>query len=78
MHNTEANTYITYILDKYIKDRDTDLDNYITTDKKPIKINSYKTSIIAVNTPNNPNIIILTDTTYYSTFLANIISTKHF
>ena len=65
-------------MDKYTKDRNINPDNYITTNKRPIKINLYKVSIIAVNTPNDPDIITLTNTAYYPIFLTNIISAKHF
>ena len=78
MYNTETNIYIIYILNRYIKNRDTDPDDYITANKKPIKINLYKTSIITINTPNNLDTITFTDTIYYSTFLINIISAKYF
>ena len=72
------NIHIICILDKYIKDRDTGPNNYITTDKKSIKINLYRTSIIAIDTLNGPDTITLINTTYYSTFFTNIISTKYF
>ena len=78
IHNTETNMYITYILDGYTKDRDTDSGDYITTDKKPVKVDSYRISIIAVNIPNGLNTITFTDITYYFIFLTNITSTKHF
>ena len=78
MYNTGMNMYITYILDGYIKDRDINLDNYIIINKKPVKVDLYKTSIIAIDTPNNPDTIILTNTAYYLIFLANITSAKCF
>ena len=70
--------YITYILDGYIKDRDINLDDYIIINKKPVKVDLYKTFIIVIDTPNNPDTIILTDTAYYFIFLANIVSAKCF
>ena len=62
IYNTGVNTYITCTLNEYTKDRNINPDNYVTADKKPIKVNLYKTSIIAVNTPNGPNIIIFANT----------------
>ena len=70
--------YITCTLDGYIKDRNIDLDNYVITDKKPIKINLYKMSIIAVDILNGSDIITLANIVYYFIFLANITSVKCF
>ena len=78
IYNTGTNMYITYILNRYIKDRDIGPDNYITTNKKSIKIDLYEISIIAVDTLNDLNIIILADIVYCFIFLINIISAKHF
>ena len=78
IYNTGVNTYITCTLNEYTKDRNINPDNYVTADKKPIKVNLYKTSIIAVNTPNGPNIIIFANTAYCFIFLANITSIKCF
>ena len=78
MHDIKTNMHITYTLNEYTKDRNAGPGNYVAAGEKPVKINSYKISIIAVNTPNDPDIIILTNTIYHPTFLANITSTKHF
>ena len=78
MHDTRMNMYIICTLDGYTKDRDINPGDYITAGEKPIKINLYRTSIIAVNIPNDLDIIIFADTAYCFIFLANIISAKHF
>ena len=72
------NIYIIYTLNEYIKDRDTDLNNYIITGEKPIKINLYGMSIIVVDILNSPDIIIFVDIIYCFIFFANIILAKHF
>ena len=78
MHNTGVNTYITCILDGYIKDRNIGLGNYIIVDKKSVKVNLYGMSIIAIDILNDLNTIIFVDTAYYFIFLANVISVKYF
>ena len=78
IYNIRTNIYIIYILDEYIKNRNTGPGDYVAVDKKSIKIDSYKTSIITINTPNDLNTITLANTAYCFTFLINITSTKHF
>ena len=72
------NMYIICILDGYTKDRDIGPGDYIAADKKPIKIDLYGISIITIDILNGPDTIILINTAYYPTFLANIVSTKYF
>ena len=78
MYNTGTNIYIICILDGYTKDRDIGPDNYVAADKKSVKVDLYGMSIIIIDTLNGLDIIIFADIIYYSTFLANIISTKYF
>ena len=78
MHDTRTNIHITYILDEYIKNKNVSPDDYVTADEKSFKIDLYKTSIIAVNTLNGPDIIILIDIVYYFIFFINIVSAKCF
>ena len=72
------NMYIICILDEYIKDRDADPGDYVVVDKKSIKVNLYKISIIAVDILNGLDIIIFTNIVYYPTFLANVALAKYF
>ena len=78
MYNTKTNTHITCILDGYTKDRDVGPDNYIAADKKPVKVDLYKISIIIIDILNGPDIIIFINTVYCFTFLANVVSIKCF
>ena len=78
MYNIGMNIYIICILDGYIKDKNIGLGDYIAAGEKPVKIDLYKISIIAVDILNDPDIIILADTVYCFIFLANIIPAKHF
>ena len=78
MYDIEANIYIICILDKYIKDRDAGFGDYVAVDEKSVKVDLYRTSIIAVNILNGPDIIIFADTVYCFIFLINIVSTKYF
>ena len=70
--------HITCILDKYIKNRNIDSDNYVIVDKKSVKVNLYRTFIIAVDTLNGPDIITFANIVYYFTFFVNIVSAKYF
>ena len=78
IHNTEANMYIIYILNGYIKDRNTGPSDYVAAGEKSIKIDLYGTSIITIDILNGPDTIIFTNTAYYPTFLINVISAKCF
>ena len=78
MHDIETNMYITYTLDGYIKDRNIGPDDYIVTGEKPVKIDSYRTSIIVVDILNGLDTIIFVDIAYCLIFLVNIVSAKHF
>ena len=70
--------YIICILDKYIKDKNVGFGDYIAAGEKSIKVDSYRMSIIIIDIPNSPDIIILTNTTYCFIFFVNIILIKHF
>ena len=72
------NIYIIYILDGYTKDRNVGFDDYVAAGEKPVKINLYRISIIAVDILNGPDIIIFVNIVYCFIFLANIISAKCF
>ena len=65
-------------MDKYTKDKDTGPDNYITAGEKLVKIDLYRTFIIAVDILNGLNIIIFVNIIYYLIFLTNIASAKYF
>ena len=70
--------YIICTLDEYIKDRNIGFDNYITANKKPVKVDLYGMSIIVIDTPNGLDTIIFADIVYYLTFLTNVILVKYF
>ena len=78
MYNIRANIHIIYTLNEYIKDRNVGSDDYIAADEKPVKVNLYGISIIAIDILNGSNIIIFINTVYCFIFLANIILIKYF
>ena len=78
MYDTGMNTYITCILNRYTKDRNVDLGDYIVAGEKPVKVNLYKMFIIIVDILNNLDTIILVDIAYCFIFFANVVLVKCF